>query len=230
MRFFIVFIIFFLAIHQVFAANEKSAVPTYKVSIDAKLYSHFIDRGLSISDKNPALNASFLFNLGPQFRFGFWGSNISNVTTSDDNFWFKFLADIKIDFNQYSSLLIYLNDDHFYKSSIRNGQSLGLKYNYELYSMHLEWMNNYQGTHVDSEYINIGKLFALKSSLRAGASVGYTIQNSQGYSNYFNLKALGIYDFNKNELLEAGATLVSDENQFNGRGEAALYLAFALTY
>ncbi len=230
MKFLLSSFIFLFFFNVAYALNEKAPSPSYKISIDAKLQSHFIDRGLSISDKNPALNASFLFNLGPQFRVGFWGSNISNLSYSDDNFWFKFVADVRVDFNQNSNLMLYLNDDHFYKSSVRNGQSVGLKYFYFLYMAELEWMNNYQGTHVNSEYVNLGKLFEFRPSLRVGGKIGYTLQNSVGLDNYFDAKALGIYDFNKNSSFEAGATMVTNENQFNGRGEPGFYVAVLLSY
>ena len=230
MRFLCVFFILFTSFEIAIAANDKSPTPTYKISVDAKLYSQFIDRGLSISDKNPALNASFLFNLGPQFRVGFWGSNISNISSADDNFWFKFMADVRVDFNQNSNLLLYLNDDHFYKSSIRNGQSVGIKVNYFLYTGELEWMNNYQGTHVDADYFNVGKLFDFRQSLRIGGKVGYTLQHSSGLQNYFDLKALGIYEITKNASVEGGATFITNDSQFNGRGDPGFYVSIALSY
>ena len=183
-----------------------------------------------MSDKNPALNASFLFNLGPQFRFGFWGSNISNVTSVDDNFWFKFLADIKIDFSNNSHLSVYLEDDHFYKSDLRNGQRIGLKLNYNLYTADFEWMNNYQGTHTDSEYYNVGKLFELRPNFKVGGLFGFTSQHASAYNDYQDMKAVAFYQINNNASLETALTLITNETQFGSRGAPGFYLAFDLTY
>jgi hypothetical protein len=216
--------------HFTFAASDKStATPTYKISADAKLSTQYIERGLAISDGNPALNASFIFNLGPQFRFGFWGSNISNISSNDDNFWLKLLADVHVDFNQNSNLAIYLNDDHFYKSSVRNGQRAGLKYNYFLYLAEVEWMNNFEGTHTDSVYFNGGKLFDFRQSMKYGGKLGYTVQHSVNYANYFDFKLLGIYDINKNANVEVGFTLSTQSSQFNNRGDPAIYASISLS-
>ncbi len=219
-----------LSFHWSFAVNDKpSTVPTYKVSVDAKLYSHYIERGLSMSDTNPAMNVAFLYNFGPQFSMGFWGSNISNISSADDNFWFKFLANVRVDFTPTMGMLMYINDDHYYKSSIRNGQLFGAKFNYLNYLAELEWTNNYQGTHGNSEYLNVGKLVDYKM-FKVGGKIGYTLQNSDNYSNYFDIKGLGTYALGTNSTAEAGLTFVSSEGQFNGRAKPAIYVAISLFY
>lgn len=216
--------------HWSFAADQKSSnSPTYKVSVDAKVMSHFIDRGLSISDGNPAMNVSFLYNLGPQFRLGFWGSNISNVSSSDDNFWFKFIADVKIDFSNTATSYLYIHDDHYYKSDIRNGQSLGVRWNADPYLGEVEWMNNFQGTKTAAEYFNVGRLWAYKG-MKVGGKIGYTMQSSETLANYFDLKVLGLYYFSSNSTVEGGATMVSNDSQLNSRGKPAFYISVSLSY
>lgn len=229
MRFSVGFVIVFF-LQSVFAAGESSSTtPSYKASIDAKIYSQFIDRGLAISDGNPAMNVSFLYNLGAQFRVGFWGSNISNVSSTDDNFWFKFIADVRVDFSNTSGFILYIHDDHFYKSSIRNGQSLGLRLNYNAYLAELEWMNNYQGTRTNAEYINFGRLWDYKM-FKIGGKGGYTIQSAEGYTNYFDLKALGQYMVATNSVLEAGATTVIGASEFSERAKTGFYVSISLSY
>lgn len=216
--------------HSSFAADQKSSnTPTYKVSVDAKVMSQFIDRGLAMSDGNPAMNVSFLYNLGPQFRLGFWGSNISNISYADDNFWFKFIADIKVDFSGTASMSLYINDGHYYKSDVRNGQSIGVRWIWNAYTGEFEWMNNYQGTKTSAEYFNLGRLWPVYM-LKAGFKVGYTMQSSENYQNYFDLKGLVTYYFSSNSTIEGGATMVSSDSQFNGRGKPAFYLSTSLSY
>lgn len=229
-RYFLISI--FAAGSTAFAAEkvELSNKPTYRFSGDAQLLSHFVDRGLSITDNNPALTASFLFNFGQQFRLGFWGSNISNVTSSDDNLWLKFIADVKIEFSTDSTFLIYLLDDHYYKNNIRNGQSLGMNFDYKSYMSQLEWLRNYQGTGVGAMYLQLGKNFPLYRKILPRVSVGYMVQNSNGYLNYFNLKGTAIYTVTSVFEMESGITAVTNSTQFEGRGDPAFYFGIKLTY
>lgn len=226
-----IYFLFFATASAYAAEKQGSNAPTYLVSGDAQLLTHFIDRGLSITDQNPALNASFLFNLGQQFRFGFWGSNISNITSADDNLWLKIVADIRVELSGTSKLMFYMNDDHFYKSNIRNGQEVGINVDYNnAYFYQLEFMNNYQGSKTNAEYIKGGKKFAVASSTIISASLGYTLQKAEGYSNYFDGKILAEYQLSQYLNLDAGFTSTLSANGYNGRGNPYIYFGIKLAY
>ncbi len=212
------------------AEKDKGNKPTYMFSGDAQLLSHFIDRGLSISDGNPALNASFLFNMGQQFRVGFWGSNISNITSSDDNLWLKIIADVHIQLVNESILKIYFNDDHFYKSDLRNGQSVGVNYDILSYMSQLEWMSNFQGSRSDALYLRAGKMFSLRKDILAGGLAGITLQKSKAYYDYLDLKVFSTYKVTDYFELEAGITLATNSPQFNYRGNPYIYCGIKLSY
>lgn len=214
-----------------YAASEKSTPlsPSYRVSVDAKVMSHFIDRGLSMSNGNPAMNVSFLYNFGPQFRLGFWGSNISKVSSEDDNFWFKFLADVRVDFSTTAGMNLYIHDDHYYKSDVRNGQSIGVRWNWNPYLGKVEWMNNFQGTKTNATYINIGRLWPYKM-VKVGGKLGYTLQSSETFADYFDFKVLTQYNISTNSILEGGITAISNSSQFGDRGKFAFYISVSLSY
>ncbi|MBC7421688.1 MAG: hypothetical protein H7328_13245 [Bdellovibrio sp.] len=222
----------FLVSLQSKAAEEKKAgtAPTYRISANALLLSQFVDRGLAISDKNPALNASFLFNFGSQFKLGFWGSNISHVSAADDNFWFKLLAEIKIDFSDKSAVKLYLHDDKYYKLNIRNGQRAGLLLNYNLWNAQAEWMSNYEGTSTFAQYLNVGKAYIFKQDYSLGAKLGYVMQTAPGLENYFDLKAYVDYQMTLNSRLELGGTMVSNNSQFGNRGDPAVFGLLELVF
>lgn len=232
LKFFKCFIYFlFFATASTYAAEKQgSSAPTYLVSGDAQLLTHFIDRGLSITDQNPALNASFLFNLGQQFRLGFWGSNISNISSSDDNLWLKIIADIRVEISATAKLMFYINDDHYYKSNIRNGQELGFNLDYNSYFYQLEFMNNFQGSKSNAEYIRGGKKFTVANSTIVSASLGYTLQKADGYSNYFDGKILGEYQISQFLNLDAGFTSTLSANGYNGRGNPYIFFGIKLAY
>lgn len=209
---------------------DKGVTPTYRFSGDAQLYSQFIDRGLSITNGNPGLNASFLFNMGQQFRIGFWGTNISNISATDDNLWLKVVADIHVNFSADSVFKMYFNDDHFYKSDIRNGQSVGINYDFKSYLTQVEWMSNFQATKTDALYFKFGKMFSLYKEILTGATIGYSMQKSKAYYDYFDVKGLASYRLSDYFELESGVTLVTNGTQFGSRGDPAIYAAIRLSY
>ena len=219
-----------ISISSLAAEKDKGIKPTFLFSGDAQLLSQFIDRGLLISDGNPALNASFLFNMGQQFRVGFWGTNISNVTSKDDNLWLKFIADVRIQFANDSVLKIYFNDDHFYKSDLRNGQSVGVNYDLLSYSGQFEWMSNFQGSRTDAVYFRAGKMYSLRKDILAGGLAGITLQKSKAYYDYLDLKAVSTYKVTDYFELEAGITLATNSPQFNYRGDPTIYFGIKLNY
>lgn len=209
---------------------EAATVPTYRFSGDAQLLTQYLERGLSITDGNPALTASFLFNLGSQFRAGFWGTNVSNVTSSDDNLWLKVILDVRVDFSKDSIVKFYFNDDHFYKSDLRNGRSFGVTFDYKSYMSQVEWLDNYQGTGKGAFHLRAGKVFPLYKKFLPGVHLGYTAQSSEGYLNYFDLKGTANYTITSTFEFEAGITAVTNSTQFNGRGDPSIYAGVKLNY
>lgn len=224
--------IFALAISPLAQADEKSKnnESDYALTGEAQLVSHLIVKGLSYSDSNPAMNASFLAKLGEQAKIGVWGSNISNLSAVDDNFWFKLVATFHIDFTDKFFADIFVYDNHFYKSNQRNGQNLGMDFNYKSYEFGIEWMSNYEGTKTNAEYFKFGKLFDYKKDFRFGGYAGVTNSHTSALNSYLDVRAIGQYLFNSYSNAEIGATYNSNQSQFGKRGDAAFYIGIKLAY
>jgi len=234
---FVFYILLFVAIFKTpnSLAAEKTdkdtaSVANYQLSGNAQLLSHLIVRGLSYSDNNPAMNASFLAHLGTQVKLGFWGSNISNIGAVDDNFWFKVFGKIDIELSDKLSVEVFLHDNHFYKSNERNGQSLGLNFNYRNYEFGLEWMSNFEGSRANAEYFWLGKLIEYRKVYKFGGYAGLSYSHSSSIHSFFDFKVLGQYLLNDHSSAEVGATLNSNSSQFGIRDDPALYVAIKLTY
>lgn len=209
----------------------KSNLATQHISGDVQLLSQYIERGLSMSDNNPAMNASFLYNLGSQVRMGFWGSNISNLSAVDDNFWFKILAQFDVQFGTALNSKFYISDDHYYKSNQRNGQKFGVNFDYYTYTFGFEWMSNLEGTDSNAEYLYFGKYFYWSGSkIRYGGVAGYTMSHNRSISSYLDLKAVAQYLLNTETTFEAAITVNSNNSYFGKRGDPALYIAAKLVY
>ncbi len=215
------------------AQAQKKAnpnVPTYQLFGSAQLLTHFIDKGLSMSNNKPAMNASFLANLGSQFSFGFWGSNISYVQQPDDNFWFRMQGEVKIDFIKKGGLKVYLTDNHFYTSKQRNGQTLGVDVEYDKFVGKIEWMSNLEGTKTNGEYYRFGRIFNYKKGFKIALQGGYTNSRSPYIISFFDFNVEGRYFMNNYANFNGGISMTSNLSQLSGRGQPAIYFGMALVY
>lgn len=208
----------------------RSNLATNQVSGDALLTTHFVERGLSMSNNTPAMNASFLYNLGSQVRMGFWGSNISNITAADDNFWLKIMVEFNVEFSGGLNSEFYISDNHFYKSGQRNGQRIGVNFTYYSYFFGFEWMSNLEGTKNNGEYIYGGKMFGYKTRIKYGGQAGYTLSHNPALNSYFDLKVLGQYILNTDTHIEVAGTLMTNNSYFGKRGDPALFASVKLSY
>lgn len=219
-----------LSIDTVAQGNDDSTIANYTISGNAQLLSHFIVKGLSYSDNNPAMNASFLAHLGSQVKMGFWGSNVSNLNAADDNFWFKIFAKFDVEFSDKVSATVFLHDNHFYKSSQRNGQNMGGEFYYKYYEFGIEWISNYEGTKTNAEYFWFGKLYDYKKNITLGGFAGFHNTHTSQVQQFLDFKAMGRYALNETADTELGLTFNSNSSQFGIRDDPALYVAIKLAY
>jgi hypothetical protein len=224
------FIFLGLVLTVMSAHAEDKSKADYRIAGEAQLLSHFIDKGVSYSNGNPAMNASFLFNLGSQAKIGFWGSNVSNIGSTDDTLWLKILGEIHFDFSSGAKGKFYISDDHFYSSNQHNGQVVGFYLIRNNFEYTLEWLSNFEGSKSAAEYFNFGKLYTFKKDFKYGGYVGYTNSHSDTVNSYFDLKAVGQYLFSTASTFEAGITLNSNGSQFGSRGDPAYYVGVKLVY
>ena len=210
--------------------GTSGATPTYAISGNAKLTTNFIERGLSMSDNDVALNALFLVNLGSQFKFGFWGSNVSDLNSTDDNLWIKYIAEVYIEFQPSSKFHFYVHDDHFFKVDLRNGQRFGFEISYPKFSFLLERQTNFEGTGTTAHYYQFKYYQRLTDTYGGIGSFGYTQQRSAQYNDYFDNAATGYYKPFEKGQVELGVTLPSNTSQFGSRSKLNYFLAFALEY
>lgn len=206
------------------------ALANYGLSGDAELLSHLIVRGLSYSDNNPAMSASFLAHFGSQFKLGFWGSNVANLNAVDDNFWLRIFGRVNIELSQRLRLEVGLQDDHFYRSSQRNGQVLNLDFDYLNTEFGIQWHSNYEGTATSAEYVWVGRLTDFRKVFKYGTYVGYTNTHGANISGYFDFKLVGLYIINNTSSVQAGATVNSNFAQFGIRDDPAIFLGLKLIY
>ncbi|WP_415063270.1 TorF family putative porin [Bdellovibrio sp.] len=216
MRRYIAFIIIFMSAKVAFAA-EGNTSPTFQLSGDVSLLSHYVENGLSQSDKSPALQGSFWFNFGPQFRLGVWGSN-TNFENSDDHFNMRLNADVKVDFSPNAKLVIAYSQSQYYNGGDRNGNILNLHLHFWDYRILYDGFSNWEGTEQRSTRFAFGKVFNVFGSWKWDNELGYNTPDVSNINPYFDARTglgtkWGVIFF------EGALTGTSESSQFNGAGD-----------
>lgn len=222
MRRYIAFIIILLGSTSTFAA-EGNASPTFKLSGDVSLLSHYVENGLSQSNRSPALQGSFWFNFGPQFRLGLWGSN-TDYEGGNDHFNLRMNADIKINFASDFNAVIVYSQNQYYNGGDRNGSILGLHLNIKNYRVHYDSLSNWEGRNERSARYAFGGFISIFGDWRWNNEVGYNTPNVTNINPYFDARTglgtkWGVIFF------EGALTATSESSQFNGQGDFSFILS-----
>lgn len=221
MRRHLAFIILFFGLSSARAA-ENSA-PTFKMTGDVSLLSHYVEYGLSQSDKSPALQGSFWFNFGPQFRLGLWGSN-TNFHNSDDHFNLRINGDVKINFTQTNNAVISYSESQYFKAGDHNGNIIGLHLNFGDYRVLWDHLSNWEGTKHSSSRYALGKVFHIWSSWEWDNEVGYNTPDVTTLNPYFDFKT-GLGTKWGPIFFEGSVTATSAAGDLDGTGDVFFILS-----
>ena len=203
-------------------AFAEGAAPTFKMNGDVTLTSHYVEYGLSESDKSPALQGSFWFNFGPQFRLGLWGSN-TNYANSDDHFNLRLNGEVNIPFSATTSAVIAYSQSQYYKAGDHNGNIVGLHLNFGDYRVLYDTMSNWEGTHKSSTRYGFGKLSHLGTWLWNNEA-GYNSPTVATVDPYFDFRTGLGYKWG-NIFLEGAVTATSAPGSLNGTGDVFFILS-----
>lgn len=222
MRRYIAFIIILFSSWTTLAA-EGDSKPTFQLSGDVSLLSHYVEYGISQSDKSPALQGSFWFNLGPQFRLGLWGSN-TNYETGNDHFNLRLNADIIVTFSQNARMYLSYSQSQFYNGGEHNGNITGLHLEIGDYRFLYDSLSNWEATNYPATRFAFGKVTPVFGTWTWNNELGYDTLTLPSYNNYFDLKTglgtkWGVLFF------EGALTATSESSQFNGRGDVFFILS-----
>lgn len=206
-------------------ASENAGAPSFKLTGGAELMTNYINRGLTETDKDPALQANFWFNFGPQFRMGLWGSNVG-YTGSDTRFLLKLNADIKINFSQATKMYIVVNNNNYFKPEGRNGWTYGLHLIMSnKYKVIVENETNWEKTGSQLTYFAFGYEYDITEKWKWPSQIGYSQIKVDNYSNYFDFRTGIHYKSSVNIRYKLDLTGTTNSSQFGSRGDYAYILA-----
>ncbi|MFP5520169.1 MAG: TorF family putative porin [Bdellovibrionia bacterium] len=181
------------------SSDGGGQTPTFHMTGDAHLLSNFVRRGLTQTTQDPALQGSFWFNFGPQFRLGLWGSNVRYKGESA-HLNLQLAGDIKVTFSANSSLSLRFADEQYFDAEQRKGTITGLILQTFDLKTTFESLSNWEGTGDSASYYNFLYKFKLGSTWELDAKLGYVDVKSDDY----------------NSFIEGGADLIYVGQQIQG--------------
>jgi len=183
----------------------------------ASILSHFVHHGLSQTNKDPSLQTSLFMNIGPQFRLGLWGSNVS-YEGQDNHIVIKIPFELKLEFNKDVNLTIGYSLNQYFKSRIRDGNTTSLNLDVFDYLIIHEIESNWEGTETKSKYFAFNKTFKISNDFLWENQIGYTVLSVENLQNYFDLST-GIAGKMNRLTYKLIVTATSNPGQFNGAGD-----------
>ncbi len=208
--------------------REPAAAPTFGLSGSATLASNFVERGLTQTDADPGLQGDFWFNFGPQFRLGVWGANVNYENTATTHFWLRANADIRVDFSPEAAMFIKYSENSYYRANNRNGNTIGLHFDFWGYKISYEKDSNWEGTDKPAMHAGLGKDFSVFSSWLWMNTIGYTMPDAD-VDSYFHIRT-GLGTQLKDIFLDLSVSYSTATDEFKDRGEMAFILRTAVTF
>lgn len=200
-----------------YAQSSKDSKPEYQIEGTTSILSHYVHHGLSQTNLDPSLQTTIFVTLGPQFRVGLWGSNVS-YQGFDNHILVKIPLELKLEFNRDVSLTIAYSVNQYFKSHIRDGTTTRLNLNVFDYLIIHELESNWEGTETKSKYFAFNKSFKLSADFNWENQLGYTVVGVENLQNYFDLMSAISGNANKLEYKFA-LTATSNAGQFSGKGD-----------
>jgi uncharacterized protein (TIGR02001 family) len=207
----------------VFAQSALCEVASNKLYGEAAIVSNYVDKGITQSDKGPALQAGFGYRMGPQARLGIWGSSVK-FPDGDENLNLRLYFDVKVDFTTNTNLVLRYDFNRYFQGDTHNGNLLTLDLDTFTYHVMAEMNSNWEATQTSATWFGFRKEYSLSRGFVLNPGLGYTQLSATGYTNYFDAR-LGVGYKLADILYELAMTYNSNSSQFSGRGNMFFLLA-----
>lgn len=209
--------------------SDSGSAKSTKLYGEASIVTNYMDKGVSQSDKSPALQAGFGYQMGPQARLGLWGSSVK-YPSAGENLNLRLYFDVKMDFTSNTNLVLRYDFNRFFQSDQHNGSILGLDFSSFGYHVLFQMDDNFEGLKSGgANWFAFKKEFQLPAGFLFTPQLGYTQTSVSGYSSYFDTRVSLGYKF-ADVLYELVNTYNSSSSQFSGRGEMTFLFALNVRF
>jgi uncharacterized protein (TIGR02001 family) len=204
------------------AQEDKREIPSFNMTGELALLTNYVDRGLTQTNKDPALQGAVSFNFGPQFKMGLWGSNVN--FQSSEHFLLKVNAELMVPVSPTAEVDFGYNNNKYFKTDTRDGGTMYLQVKFSQFRILYQSESNWEGTGTASTHYIFGMISDLSPSWKWDNEAGYSMLTLDTYTNYFYGRTSALYKGGNSINYQISASMTSEAAQFNGRGDLAIYL------
>lgn len=210
-----------LSSSSAFAQEERREIPSFKMTGELSLLTNYVERGLTQTNKDPALQGAVSFNFGPQFRMGLWGSNVN--FQSSEHFLLKINAELMIPISLTTEVDLGYSNNKYFKTDTRDGGTVHLNIKFSQFRVRYETESNWEGTGSSSSHYIFGMLSDINPSWKWDNEAGYNMLTADNYTNYFHVRTSALYKGGNSINYQISASATSAAEQFHGEGDIAIY-------
>jgi uncharacterized protein (TIGR02001 family) len=196
---------------------------------DIALTSNYVEKGLTQTDKNPAVLAGFGYWFGNQGRIGVQASNVK-YQNFDSTVRADVFGEYKFIFTANADLKLKTSYSQYSPAAGRNNLLTGLDQNFFSYHFLLEHDDNFEGTKSRRDWLAFHKDWNLAAPYMVSVTVGYSMLQQAGLKNYFDTR-VGISYVGSKFFAGLFHCYNSQASQFpNGQGDMAFLIELGVHF
>lgn len=216
-------------------ANAQTSTVKDPASSGGKLFgealiaTNYIEYGLTQTQKEPAFVGGIGYQFNPIFKMGIRGGSV-NYADFGDHLNLRYYGEYKSILTANTNLVLKYVSNKYYNSNSRNGNILGIDFDYSGYHCAVENNDNWEGTGKHSTHIHGSKQWALYPTIYWGAEAGINLVKADGKNTYFDgLTYIGHKMSNTVDFMFK-ASLTTSPSQFDGQGDFATFFTLSTLF
>lgn len=206
---------------------QSSSNSNVKLTGESYIVSNYIEKGITQSEKNPALQAAVAFHLH-QGRVGLWAASVRYPGTDES---IKLKVPIGFLFDWTQNFKTYF--EHSYIRHIggtaRDGLNFLIHFMIFDYNFYIETEDNFESSGDKRTWYGFTKSWKTIWDLELLGKGGYSIVESDQYSSYFDIDISTSYAYS-NFSGSFGITYASNANEFGSRASPFYYIKVGVAF
>lgn len=210
----------------IFLTGSFAFAQTSKMVGEVALMSNDVERGITQTNKSPAVNAGFGYLFGAQGKIGVNAGSVSYPNESV-NVKMMIYGEYKFIFSPTSDLKVKNDWVRYFSQGQRNKVIISLDQNLSGYHIMALREDNFEGTKEGRNWFGLAKDWGMGSFI-LNTTLGYS-QVASPFENFFDTRVALTYPKN-NLSISLVNTYVSKAAQFSGAADMAFFLIIGVTF